>query len=141
MTTILVVDDRQITRELLKTLLSYHDNRVLEASDGAEALKLIKAEPPDLIISDILMPTMDGYEFVRQMRADPASANIPVIFNTAHYLDREAKALADACGVSHIIYKPSEPDMILSIVDEVLGLCPQPAPAVIEEFDREHVRV
>ncbi len=141
MTTILVVDDRQVNRELLKTLLSYHDNRVLEASDGAEALKLIKAEPPDLIISDILMPTMDGYEFVRQMRNDPASAKIPVIFSTAHYLDREAKALADACGVSHIIYKPSEPDMILSIVDEVLGLCPQPAPPIIEEFDREHVRV
>src|SRR6185295_11867929 len=141
MTTILVVDDRPVNRELLKTLLGYRDNRVLEASDGAEALKLIKAEPPDLVISDILMPTMDGYDLVRQMRADPASANIPVIFNTAHYLDREAKALADACGVSHIIYKPGEPEMILRTVDEVLGLCPQPPPPVMEEFDREHVRV
>jgi len=141
MTTILVVDDRPVNREFLRTLLGYRGDRVLEASDGAEALRLIKAEPPDLVISDILMPTMDGYEFVRQMRNDPASANIPVIFSTAHYLDREAKALADACGVSHIIYKPGEPEMILRTVDEVSGGCPQPTNEVMEEFDREHVRV
>jgi PAS domain S-box-containing protein len=142
MATILVVDDRQVNREFLKTLLGYRDHRVLDAGDGAEALELIKSERPDLVISDILMPTMDGYQFVREMRADPASANIPVIFNTAHYLDREAKALAEACGVSRIIFKPGEPELILSTVDDVLGDIPASTPPVVEEqFDREHVRV
>lgn len=142
MATILVVDDRPVNRELLKTLLEYHGHRVVEASDGAEALDLIKRERPNLVISDILMPTMDGYQLVREMRSDAASANIPVIFNTAHYLDREAKALADACGVSRIIFKPGEPELILSTVDDVLGHVPPSTPPVVEgQFDREHVRV
>lgn len=143
MATILVVDDRPVNRELLKTLLGYLDHRVVEANDGTEALDLIRAEKPDLVISDILMPTMDGYEFVRKMRADPASADIPVIFNTAHYLDREARALADACGVSHIIYKPGEPDLILRMVEDVLGNSGSPATPVAsaKEFDVEHVRM
>jgi len=143
MATILVVDDRPVNRDLLKTLLGYRGHTVVEASDGAEALDLIRAERPNLVISDILMPTMDGYQFVREMRSDPASATIPVIFNTAHYLDREAKALAKACGVSHIIYKPGEPELILRTVTDVLGREPAATLPVVEEeqFDRTHVRM
>jgi len=140
--TILVVDDRPVNREFLKTLLSYRDHRVLEAGDGVEALELLKREKIDLVISDILMPTMDGYELVRQLRADKATANIPVIFNTAHYLDREAKALAERCGVSQIMYKQGEPDVVLRTLDAVLGYTPAPTPPVVtEEFDRDHLRV
>jgi PAS domain S-box-containing protein len=139
--TILVVDDRASNREFLQTLLGYRHHQVLEASDGAEALELVKTQHPDLVISDILMPTMDGYEFVRRMRALPASANTPVIFNTAHYLDREATALAESCGVAQVIYKPGEPDLILRTVDDMLGLAPAPAPPPTEEFDSTHRRV
>ena len=71
MATILVVDDRPANREFLRTLLGYQSHRVLEAIDGAEALALVKSARPDLVISDILMPTMDGYEFVYRLRADP----------------------------------------------------------------------
>jgi PAS domain S-box-containing protein len=124
MATILIVDDRPTNRECLKTLLGYQDHRVLQAADGAEALALAKSEKPDLVISDILMPTMDGYEFVQCLRADPALADIPVIFNTAHYLDREARALANTCRISHIIHKPAEPAVVLRVVSEVLGLTP-----------------
>src|SRR5438309_9357688 len=107
MATILIVDDRPTNREFLVTLLGYAGNRVLEAGDGAEALALVRAGPPDLVITDILMPTMDGYEFVRRLRADPSIAQTSVIFYTAHYHQREAMALAQAVGVSHILAKPA----------------------------------
>ncbi len=141
MATILVVDDRAANRELLATILGYRGHRVVEASDGAEALSLVKAERPNLIISDILMPTMDGYEFVRRLRADPETANIPVIFNTAHYLDREATVLAKACGVTQIIYKPVEPEMLLSAVDAALGLTQSAVPPPPQEFNQEHMQL
>ena len=85
MAKILVIDDRAVNREFLVTLLGYKGHRMLEASDGAEGLAVARAERPDLVICDVLMPTMDGYEFVRQLRADSAIAHITVIFYTAHY--------------------------------------------------------
>jgi CheY-like chemotaxis protein len=77
MATILVVDDRAPNRELLVTLLGYKGHRLLEAADGAEALAIVRTERPDLVITDIPMPTMDGYEFVRELRADPEIAATP----------------------------------------------------------------
>jgi PAS domain S-box-containing protein len=133
MATILVVDDRPTNRDFLKTLLGYQNHRVIEAIDGAEALALARSARPDLVITDILMPTMDGYEFVRQLRADPAIAGIAVMFNTAHYLDREARALAKASGVSNIIYKPAEPEAVLRAVDTALGLSPAGARAASKD--------
>src|SRR5687767_807712 len=100
MATVLVVDDRPANRAFLVSLLGSRGDHLLEAPDGAEALALVRAERPDLVITDILMPTMDGYEFVRQLRADPALAETAVVFFTAHYRLREATALAQALGVS-----------------------------------------
>jgi signal transduction histidine kinase/CheY-like chemotaxis protein len=142
MATILVVDDRKVNREVIGTILGYKGHEVLEAGDGAEALALVDSIRPDLVISDILMPTMDGYEFVRLLRSDIATASIPVIFSTAHFLDREAKALAENCGVKQIIYKPAGPETVLSEVDAALGLSAA-AVELVEptEFDREHLRL
>jgi len=140
--TILIVDDRPSNREYLATLLGYGGHRLLQAADGAEGLAAAKTVHLDLVIADILMPTMDGYEFVRRLRADPAVAGVPVIFFTANYHEREAKTLADACGVAHILTKPCEPEVVLRTVDAALGVAP---PAVVpppeEKFDREHLRV
>ena len=72
MAVILIVDDGAANREYLAALLGYGGHRLLQAADGAEGLEFAKAERPDLVIADILMPTMDGYELVRQMRLDPA---------------------------------------------------------------------
>jgi PAS domain S-box-containing protein len=141
----LVVDDHSINRELLVTLLNYQGHRLLEAADGEEGLAKMRSEQPDLVISDILMPTMDGYEFVRQLRADPALASTRVIFYTAHYHEREARNLARSCGVSHVLAKPCEPGDILQAVDEALAQQPQTAPAATAvaaaDFDREHLRL
>lgn len=146
MATILIVDDHPTNREFLVTLLSYQGHRLIEASDGIEALALARTEQLDLVIADILMPTMDGYEFVHRLRTDPTIAETTVIFYTAHYLEREAQALAQACGVTHILFKPSEPEDVLRVVEEALRLRPA-APAVKPEvagetgFDHEHLRL
>jgi two-component system cell cycle sensor histidine kinase/response regulator CckA len=120
MAIILVVDDHAIDRELLVTLLGYSGHRMLEAGDGTEALEMARVERPNLNISDILMPTIDGYEFVRQLRADPSIANTAIILYTANYRQREGLAIAQACGVSHLLVKPCDPAAILRTVETVL---------------------
>ena len=142
MATILIVDDHQSNRELLTTLLGYRNHRTVEACDGLEGLERARAERPDLVITDILMPTMDGYEFTRRLRADADVATVPVVFYSAHYLMQEAHALAAKCGVQYVLAKPAEPEEVLRIVDAALGLTPPEVPAPpAEEFDREHIRV
>ncbi len=142
MATILIVDDRPANREFLVTLLGYESHRLLEAGDGAEALAVVRAERPDLVICDVLMPTMDGYEFVRQLRAERKIARTTVIFYTAHFHEREAQNLARTAGVSHVLIKPCEPELVIRMVEEALGGPPQPPAArQTEAFDREHLRL
>ena len=121
MATILIVDDRSLNRQYLVTLLRYCGYRTLEAGDGAEALALGVAERPDLVITDILMPTMDGAELVHAMRADPVLADTPVIFYSAIYHEAEAHAVAAGCGVSIVLSKFDEPEVVLKAVNEALG--------------------
>jgi diguanylate cyclase (GGDEF)-like protein/PAS domain S-box-containing protein len=121
MATILVVDDRPSNRQFLVTLLGYSGHALLEAADGAEALRLIASARPDLVITDILMPTMDGYEMVSRLRADPRLAATPVIFYTATYSEPQAMKLAASCGVHTVLPKPSDPDRILAAVDQALN--------------------
>ena len=141
MATVLILDDRAANREFLVTLLGYHRHRLLEASDGERALALARSEHPDLVIADILMPTMDGYEFVRRLRADPALAATPVIFYTAHYHGEEAKKLAGDCGVSYFLTKPSEPELVLQTVAQALRQSKAPVPTPTPDFDRDHLRI
>ena len=122
MATILIVDDNAINRSFLVTLLGYAGHRLLEAASGIDGLRLIRAERPDLVISDILMPNMDGHEFVTRIHADAAIAATPVIFYTAGYHETEARAIARSCGVQTVLAKPAEPEVILRTVNEALGL-------------------
>src|SRR4051794_18178986 len=145
MATVLIVDDHPTNRAFLVTLLGYAGHHLHEAADGAEALEAVRVERPDLVIADVLMPTMDGYEFVRRLRADPAIAHTPVVFYTATYLEREAQALARDCGVEHVLVKPAPPDLILRTVAAILArgpIAPAPAgPARADSFDRAHMRL
>ncbi|MEI2613085.1 MAG: response regulator [Candidatus Promineifilaceae bacterium] len=144
MATILIVDDNAANRDFLVTLLDYSGHRMIEAADGMMGLVLTRNEQPDLVIVDILMPAMDGFEFVRQLRDDPVIGHTPVIFCTATYLKGEARALAEACHVRHILTKPTEPQLVLDVVAAVLNT-PQPVlppvPSAKELFNREHLRV
>jgi CheY-like chemotaxis protein len=120
MATILIVDDRPNNRQFLLALLGNSGHKVLEAANGLEALGLMQSARPDLVITDILMPTMDGYEFVTRLRADPQLATTPVIFYTATYSEAQAMRLAASCGVDTVLPKPSDPSRILAAVDQAL---------------------
>ncbi|WP_428422489.1 ATP-binding protein [Methylibium sp.] len=142
MARILVVDDEPVNRELITTLLGYAGHESIEAADGVEALSQVRAERPDLVICDILMPTMDGYEFVRQLRGDAQIAHTEVIFYTATFMEREARQLARSCGVLHVLVKPCEPEEILRTVQRALGREAAPEQVIsTEDFDREHLRL
>jgi signal transduction histidine kinase len=142
MSYILIIDDEPANRELLTTLLGYDGYTVVAACDGAEGLALALAERPDLVITDILMPEMDGYEFTRRVRSIPALAQTRVLFYTATYLVDDVRALAAECGVSHILTKPAAPEMILDVVRTVLSITPPTAyPSSGGEADREYMRL
>ncbi len=125
---ILVVDDVAANRDLVATVVRHMGHQALEASDGLQALDLVRSERPDLVISDILMPTMDGLEFVSRLRADPALAATEVVFYTAHYREREAGNLAKICGVSQVLLKPCGPQDIIRVVRLALGRAAAPEP-------------
>ncbi|WP_161569271.1 hybrid sensor histidine kinase/response regulator [Candidatus Oscillochloris fontis] len=142
MAKILIVDDRQINREFLMTLLSYQNHHLLEAGLASEGLAIICTEHPDLVITDILMPEIDGFEFVRRIRAIPEIAATRVIFYSANYVESEARILAEACGVEYVIAKPAEPEQILTVVQSALGIEAPPVYTMPSaEFDRAHQRL
>jgi signal transduction histidine kinase/FixJ family two-component response regulator len=134
MAKILVIDDRVINREFLITLLGCAKHQTLEAANGGEALKIMETERPDLIITDILMPVMDGYEFTQKLHADPDLKKIPVIFYTATYRLEEAQLLAKSCEVDYVLPKPSEPEVILTTVNLALNI---QSGSDIKELDME----
>jgi len=137
--TILVVDDRAINREFLIALLGHAGHEVHEARDGREALEVARDTEPDLVITDVLMPTMDGLEFTRRLAKDPTLAGTPVIFYTATYRLHEAQALAASCGVATIIAKPAEPQRLLDAVHGELGLATEVvAPEYITSLTGRH---
>ena len=121
MATILIVDDYAANREVLVELLKYYGHRMVEAKDGVEGLEAVESENPDLVIADILMPTMNGFEFVSRLRRRDGGETIPVVFYSATFVDDEMKALAKACGVSRLIPKPAEPEEVLRIVNDALA--------------------
>jgi CheY-like chemotaxis protein len=84
-TKILVVDDRSLNREFLTLLLGFAGYSVVGARDGFEGLERVREERPDLVVIDVVMPNMDGPEFVRRLHADAAFHELPVIFYTATY--------------------------------------------------------
>ncbi|HVF16788.1 MAG TPA: response regulator [Steroidobacteraceae bacterium] len=117
---ILVVEDDPEARELLVLLLAGADYRVIEAADGLEALQLARREHPDLLITDIVMPRMDGYELVRHLRDDSATAETPVIFCSASYHERDVRAMARSLGVMTTLAKPYDIAAVRSTVKRAL---------------------
>jgi PAS domain S-box-containing protein len=139
---ILIVDDNSTNRGLLVTLLGYQGHSLREAADGGEALSLVSSEHPDLVITDILMPTMDGYEFVRRLRLVREIAHTPVIFCTAHFREHDAKDLARECGVEYVLVKPLDLDAVTAAVDACLNkTATARVRPVDDDFDREHLQL
>ena len=109
---VLVVDDYPDGREVCAEYLAFSGFRVLQAADGQEALDLAFAERPDLVLMDLSLPGMDGWEATRRLKADPRTASTPVIALTAHALDSHA-ASARAAGADAVVTKPFLPNELV----------------------------
>jgi len=140
MANVLVVDDNAVNRDLVVTLLGYQGHRSMQAADGMRALATARAERPDLIITDLLMPLLDGYELIREIRSDKALADTPVIFYTANYLHSEVRPIAAALGVRHIVSKPIDVEQLMQTVENALADLDRAPIVASQVFDREHQR-
>jgi CheY-like chemotaxis protein len=118
---ILVVDDIPDILKLLDATLQFKGYRVVTARDGQEALETILKDRPDLVIADILMPRLDGFNLVHRLRLNPDTRDIPVIFLTATYVASEDKDFALSIGVTRFIEKPVDLDEFLPVVEELLS--------------------
>jgi CheY-like chemotaxis protein len=116
---LLIVDDNEQNRYMLQVLLEGHGYQVDSASDGVEALETARRDPPDMIISDILMPAMDGFALCREWKKDARLKGIPFVFYTATYTDPKDEAFALSLGADRFIIKPQEPDVFVEMVLQV----------------------
>jgi PAS domain S-box-containing protein len=118
---VLIVDDREENRHLLDTLLKSNGYEVESACHGAEALDKARQNPPQLIITDLLMPRMDGYTLLRQCKADDLLKQIPFVVYTATYTDPNDKRLALNLGADAFILKPAEPADFIARISQVVA--------------------
>ena len=117
--TVLLVEDNEDNLRIYSTFLTYSGYRVLEAADGEAGLALARSELPDVILMDVSIPKMDGYEVTRRLKSDPATAQIPVIALTAHALPADRDRALDA-GCDGYIPKPAEPRLVVAEVRKML---------------------
>jgi CheY-like chemotaxis protein len=118
--TLLLVEDNEDNRIIYSTVLRHLGYTVVEALDGIQAIALARSELPDLILMDISLPEVDGWEATRVLRADPTTRDIPIIALTAHALagDRER---ATAVGFTSYLAKPVEPRTVVAEVRRWIG--------------------
>jgi two-component system, NtrC family, sensor kinase len=121
MAKILIVDDDAFSRNLLEFMLQNAGHTVASTANGAEALIQARADVPGLIITDVMMPVMDGFELCRQCKADKKLRSIPIILYSSDYVEQQDQKLGLELGACRYLLKPSPPEKIISIVDEVLA--------------------
>ncbi len=134
---ILVVDDKEDARYLLHAMLTGHGHDVVEATNGEEGLERAREERPDLIISDILMPVMDGFRLCREIRRDDGLKDTLFVFYTATYTQESDADFAMKIGADDFIRKPAEPDAFLSRIEAVVETTEKGAKARAPEFSQE----
>jgi two-component system cell cycle response regulator DivK len=116
---ILVVEDQEDNRQILRDLLGSAGYEMTEAEDGEQALVAVKAQRPDLILMDIQLPIMDGYEATRRIKAQPDLKSIPIIVVTSYALSGD-EAKARAAGCDAYVTKPYSPRQLLMKIKEYL---------------------
>jgi CheY-like chemotaxis protein len=132
---ILVVEDVANVLELLEVTLRFKGYEVASARNGVEGLQMVEKVKPVLIITDILMPKMDGYAFVQSLRTNPATRGIPVIFLSATYVTPEDKKFALSLGATRFIEKPIDTDDFLLTIAEIMTQEPSTAPEPLNTRD------
>jgi len=120
MKVILIVDDNSQNLYLLEAILKGYGYKVTSAKNGKEALDLARNNIPDLIISDILMPVMDGFELCRQWKADNQLNKVPFVFYTATYTEPKDEEFALSLGAERFVVKPQKPEILKEVIKELL---------------------
>jgi CheY-like chemotaxis protein len=118
--TLLLVEDNEDNRIIYSTVLRHLGYQVLEAQDGVQAVALARSEHPDLILMDISIPMIDGWEATRVLRRDPATRSIPIVALTAHAMDDDRERAAEI-GFTSYLAKPVEPRAVVAEVRRWLG--------------------
>ena len=116
---ILLVEDTEDNRVIIRDLVSSAGYELIEAADGAQGLAMAEKEKPDLILMDIQLPIMDGYEVTRRIKANPALKNIPVIAVTSYALSGDEEKVK-AAGCDGYVAKPFSPRLLLKTIREFL---------------------
>jgi len=114
---ILVVEDQEDNRQILRDLLANAGYDMIEAEDGEQAIKLAASHQPDLILMDIQLPLVDGYEATRRLKADPSLMNIPIIVVTSYALSGDEEKARQA-GCDAYVAKPYSPRALLAKIRE-----------------------
>ncbi|HUP88010.1 MAG TPA: response regulator [Longimicrobiales bacterium] len=117
---VLLVEDNEDNRMIYATILGHCGYSVTEAPNGLEGVSRAESELPDLIVMDISLPIIDGLEATRRIRANPTTADIPVLAVTAHAQDSDRQR-AMAAGCSHYLAKPVEPRALVREVEKIIG--------------------
>ena len=131
MTTVLVIDDEAPIRLLCRVNLEAEGMQVIEAADGATGLEVARAESPDAILLDVMMPGLDGWTVAERLLEDEATRRIPIIFLTARAEVRDRARGIDLGGLDYVV-KPFNPVELASLVREVV--------ARVERGERESIR-
>ncbi len=134
---VLIVDDNKTNLYLLKSIFERQGWEVRESENGKSALERAQAQPPDLIVSDILMPVMDGYTFCRECKLNEKLKQIPFVFYTATYTEPEHKQFSLDLGADRFILKPQEPQMLIKILLDLLAEKNRVKPATAALPDEE----
>jgi CheY-like chemotaxis protein len=130
---ILIVEDVPNILQFLEVTLKFKGYPILSARNGEQGLKLVEQEKPALILTDILMPKMDGYAMVYRLRTNPKTSHIPIIFLSATYVTPEDQRFALSLGAMRFLEKPIDTEELLLTVAEVLTIGPQELPNPPEE--------
>lgn len=134
---VLIVDDNSIDRMVLRYTAEAHGHEVIEAGNGREGLQMVAAHGPGVIISDVLMPGMDGFQFLRHLKQQPDAHSIPFIFYSAVYDERDDAQFAFSLGADAYIVKPKEPSKLWAEVELVIGRAGNGPAAQVEGVDEE----
>lgn len=132
---LLIVEDVPDILRLLEETLKFKGYNAVTARNGQEALDLIQRERPALVITDIMMPKLDGFGLVHRLRLNPETRDLPVIFLTATYVALEDKAFALNIGVTRFIEKPVNFERFLETIDELLTQGAPSLPTPMSEAD------
>ena len=118
--TVAIVEDDANTREVFRTILEHNGMHVVEAVDGGEALEVVRREHPDVILLDLGLPVKDGRTVARELKADPATAHVPIIVVTAA-AEEDTRQWAMHLGCQEFLEKPVELRLLTAAVERCLG--------------------